>query len=208
MITDRFSKLVRTVPLKRITTIQIARVFTHHWVFVYGPPLTLLSDNGPQFAAKLFIDICRIIGAKNVFTTAYQPQCNGQVEHFNRTIINALRHYVADHPKEWDLFTDALTFAYNTQVHSTTGLSPFELVLSRRPPTLSLQAEPDVSGAITAKEYHVKWKTWLAALMSTAGHNLVKRQARYKRHMDKRTRPPTEVIEVGAQIFLRKEPEV
>ena len=100
VITDRFSKLVRTVPLKRITAMEISRAFTHHWVFVYGPPLTVLSDNGPQFAAKLFIDICRIIGAKNVFTTTYHPQCNGQVERFNRTIINALRHYVADHPKE------------------------------------------------------------------------------------------------------------
>ena len=99
VITDRFSKLIRTVPLKRITAMEIARAFTHHWVFVYGPLLALLSDIGPQFAAKLFIDICRIIGAKNVFTTTCRPQCNGQVERFNRTIINALRHYVADHPK-------------------------------------------------------------------------------------------------------------
>ena len=171
VINDRFSKLLRTIPLRLITAMEIARAFTHHWVFVYGSPLTLFSDNGLQFAAKLFIDICRIIAIKNVFTTTYHPQCNGQVERFNRSIINALRHYVADHPKEWDLFTDALTFAYNTQVHSTTGLSPFELVLSSRPPTLSLQAEPDVSSPVSAKEYHVKWKTWLAALMNTAKKN-------------------------------------
>ena len=114
VINDRFSKLVRTVPLKRITAMEIAKAFTHHWVFVYGPPLTLLSDNGPQFAAKLFIDICRISGAKKVFTTTYHRQCDGQVKHFNHTIINALRHYVADHPKEWDLFTGALNFANNT----------------------------------------------------------------------------------------------
>ena len=41
--------------------------------------------------------------------------------------------------------------------------------------------------------------------MSTARHNLAKRQARYKRDVDKRTRPLAEVIEVGAQVFLRKE---
>ena len=205
VITDRFSKLVRTIPLRRITAMEIAKAFTHQWVFFYGPPLTLLSDNGPQFAAKLFIDICRIIGTKNRFTTTYHPQCNGQVERFNRTIINALRHCIADRPKEWDLFTDALTFAYNTQVHSTTGLSPFELVLPRRPPTLSLQAEPDVSSAVSAKEYHVKWKTWLAAFLNTAKTFLAKRQARYKCDMDKSTRPPAEVMKVGAQVFLRKE---
>ena len=156
VIVDRFSKLVRTVPMKRITAIEVAKAFVHHWVFVYGQKRTLLSDNGPQFAARLFIDICRILGVKNVFTTTYHPQCNEQVERFNRTIINALRHYVADQPKDWDLFTDALTFAYNTQVHSSTGVSPFELVLSRRPPTLSLQAEPDIDAARTAREYHAK----------------------------------------------------
>ena len=128
-------------------------------MFVYGPPLTLLIDDGPQFAAKLFIDIFSIIGARNVFSTTYHPQCNGQVELFNRTILNALRHNVTDHPKEWDFFTDALNFAYNRHVHSTKALSPFELVLSRRPPMLSLQAEPDVSGVVTAREYHVRWKT-------------------------------------------------
>ena len=92
VIVDRFSKLVRTVPMKRITAIEAAKAFGHHWVLVYGQPLTLLRDNGPQFAARLFIDICRILGVKNVFTTSYHPQCNGHVERLNRTIINALRH--------------------------------------------------------------------------------------------------------------------
>ena len=41
VITDRFSKLVRTVPLKRITAATVAKAFVHHWVFVYGPPLTV-----------------------------------------------------------------------------------------------------------------------------------------------------------------------
>ena len=111
VITDRFSKLVRTVPLKRITAAVIACEFVRHWVLVYGPPALLLSDNVGQFTARFFQDVCRIIGVKNPFTTTYHPQCNGQVERLNRTILAALRHYVADHPKNWDLFTDALTYA-------------------------------------------------------------------------------------------------
>ena len=205
VIVDRFSKLLRTVPMKRITAIEVAKAFVHHWVFVYGQPLSLFSDNGPQLAASLFIDVCRILGVKNVFTKTYHPQCNGQEERFNRTIINALRHYVADHPKDWDLFTDALTFQYNTKVHSSTEISPFELFLSRRPPTLSLQAEPDISAVKTAREYPAKWKCCLSALMSTASRNLAKRQARYNRDMDKRTRSLGEVITKESQVFLRKE---
>ncbi|CDF32470.1 unnamed protein product [Chondrus crispus] len=142
VISDRYSKLVRTVPLKKISAAHIAQVFVHHWVFVYGPPVKLLSDNGTQFTARFFQNVCRILGIRNVFTTTYHPQANGQVERFNRTLTSALRKYVGEHPKDWDLFSDAVTFAYNTQVHRTTNIAPFELVLARAPRSIALQAHP------------------------------------------------------------------
>ncbi|CDF40678.1 unnamed protein product [Chondrus crispus] len=122
VISDRYSKLVRTVPLKKISAAHIAQAFVHNWVFIYGPPVKLLSDNGTQFTAKYFQNICRILGIRNVFTTKYHPQANGQVERFNRTILSAVRKYIGDHPKDWDLFSDAVTFAYNTKVHRTTNM--------------------------------------------------------------------------------------
>ncbi|CDF35613.1 unnamed protein product [Chondrus crispus] len=90
VISDRYSKLVRTVPLKKISAAHIAQAFVHHWVFVYGPPVKLLSDNGTQFTARFFQNVCRILGIRNVFTTTYHPQANGQVERFNRTLTSAL----------------------------------------------------------------------------------------------------------------------
>lgn len=62
VIVHRFSKLVRTVPLKRITAAAIGKFFTLHWIFFYGPPLQLLSDNGSKFNSRMFLDICRIMG--------------------------------------------------------------------------------------------------------------------------------------------------
>ena len=35
VISDRYSKLIRTVPLKKITAAHIAQAFVPHWVFVY-----------------------------------------------------------------------------------------------------------------------------------------------------------------------------
>lgn len=68
------------------------------------------------------MDVCRIIGIKNVFTTTYYPYANGQVEQFNCTILSALHHYVAEHPKDWYLFSAALTFACNYHVNNSTGV--------------------------------------------------------------------------------------
>jgi hypothetical protein len=59
IITDRFSKLTRTVPLRVISALAVAKAFCEHWVFVYGPPRYALTDNGAQFASKFFLAVCR-----------------------------------------------------------------------------------------------------------------------------------------------------
>jgi transposase InsO family protein len=94
VISDRFSKLTRTVPLRSITALVIAKVFCDAWVFSYRSPRYLLTDNGTQFNAKFFLAVCRELGIAKIFTTAYHPQTNGQVERLNRTVINSLRRYV------------------------------------------------------------------------------------------------------------------
>ena len=139
VITDRFTKLTKTVPMKGISAAEVARHFVNEWVFNYGPPKELLADNGGCFTAKFFQSVCKILNVHNQFTTTYHPQTNGQTERFNRTIKAMIRSYLADHPRDWDLYTGALTFAYNCQPHSTTALAPFELVLSRPPPPLAIE---------------------------------------------------------------------
>ena len=205
VISDRYSKLVRTVPLKKISAVHIAQAFVHNWVFVYGPPVTLLSDNGTQFTAKYFQNICRILGTRNVFTTTYHPQANGQVERFNRTILSALRKYTGDHPKDWDLFSDAVTLDYNTEVHRTTNIAPFELLLARAPRSLTLQARSQLEQFGSPRAYHLRWQSWLGSLMRTANKSLRKEKARYKRNFDARLRKPKYDIPIGSYVFLRKE---
>lgn len=95
-ITDRFTKLNRTVPLKLIMATDMAHAFVHHWAFVSGQLKTVLSDNGSQFMARFFTEMYRIIGTKNFYTKTYHPQSNEQVEWFTRTILLDLRNYLSD----------------------------------------------------------------------------------------------------------------
>jgi transposase InsO family protein len=132
-IADRYTKVTRTVPLRNVTALSVARAFVDQLVHVYGPPVPLLTDNCPQFMAKFFQAACAELGISKVFTTAYHPQTNGQVERYNRTILAALRAYVAKRQDEWDEYNSAVTFAYNCRVHSSLGMPPFELTVSRLP---------------------------------------------------------------------------
>eukprot|EP00171_Calliarthron_tuberculosum_P022605 IDg22605t1 len=139
VIVDRFTKMVRAILLKTVSVFDVAKAFTRHWAFAYGIPKTVLTDNGKQFSAKFLQQVYRILGVKPQFTTMYHPKVNGQTERFNRTILSSPRRFIADHPKDWDLYTDALTYAYNTQAHSSTGYAPMELTISRLPPHMAME---------------------------------------------------------------------
>jgi transposase InsO family protein len=204
VLTDRFSKLTRTVPLRTTSAFVVAKAFCDHWVFVYGPPRYVLTDNGPQFTAKFFLAVCRELGIDKVFTTAYHPQTNGQVERFNRTIVNSLRGYVAERQEDWDEYTAAITFGYNCRIHSSLGLAPFELVLSRPPPPLSVEyPDPGIEG--TPDTAKLRFLKRIKELRPLALRRLAEAQARYKRNYDRTIREKNNELGVGSWVYVRRE---
>lgn len=78
--------------------------------------------------------MCKSIGLKHPTTTVYHPHTNGRAEKLNRTLIARLRHYTAEHQRDWDIFMQPLTYAYNRQVSRSIGTTPFGIVLLRHPP--------------------------------------------------------------------------
>ena len=73
---------------------NVAAAFLNNWVFPYGIPKSLLTDNASNFIAGFFNFICAVIGVKRVPITAYHAQINGQMERYNQTLERRLRHYV------------------------------------------------------------------------------------------------------------------
>jgi transposase InsO family protein len=204
VISDRYSKVTKTVPLRAVTALSVARAFCDPWAYVYGPPVSLLTDNGPQFTAKFFQAVCSKLEIRKMFTTAYHPQTNGQVERYNRTILASLRGYVSKRQDNWDDFTSAITFAYNCRVHSILGMPPFELALTRPPPTLALQDLPradEIAPATLKREFSERLKT----LRLRAGENFHKAQVRYKKSYDRGVVRKNTELSVGDEAYLRAE---
>jgi hypothetical protein len=180
VIADRYSKLTRTVPLRVTTALAVAQAFCDHWVFVYGPPVSLLTDNGPQLAAKFFQAACAELGIQKVFTTAHHPQTNSQVERYNKTLVDTLHAYVSRRQDDWDEYTSPITYAYNYRVHSSLGMPPVELVVSWPPVTISLENKPrdeELAPRPAKREFLERLRT----LRVRAGGNLHRAQVRYKR---------------------------
>jgi hypothetical protein len=68
---------------------------------------------------------------KKVFTTAYHPQGNGHVERMHRDLKKILRKLEDQNATTWLTNIPAALLALRTQVHGTTGRTPFELLFGR-----------------------------------------------------------------------------
>ena len=198
---DRFSKLNHVVALRRIDAYTVAVAFVEAWVFKYGPPKTLISDNGKQFAAKFFQAICWLLGLTNIFTSTYHPQTNGQVEHYNRTILAMIRNYVNEHQNDWDRYATALTYAYNCHVHRLTDTNPFNLVLSRPPPEFSLHHSAKLRAPPRAEQKN-DYARRLDDAIQTVYSRLMRTQQRYKRDFDKRIKKIKHNIPEGDYVYI------
>jgi Chromo (CHRromatin Organisation MOdifier) domain len=139
-----------------------------------------------------------------VFTTAYHPQTNGQVERFNRTILNALRGYVASNQRDWDDYTSTITFGYNCRVHASLGFTPFEIVLARPPPPLSVEI-PRKREADTPENFRLRFLNRLKELIPLARSRLAESQARYKAGFDRKVREKNKDVSEGSWVFVRRE---
>ena len=185
VVTDRFTKLTHAFPLKRIKADDVALMLVNEWIFKYGAPKELVSENGSQFSSLLFQEVCKLLSVYNAFTATYHPQTNGQAERFNRSLTAMLRCYVEDHPTEWPKYVRALCYAYNTTVHETTGKAPFELALTRPPPDFIVADKTDRQAAAPARDDYLDR---LKVALGCARESMAKVQARYKKNFDRRVR--------------------
>jgi transposase InsO family protein len=79
----------------------------------FGLPDKMLSDWGPQFAAKAFCELLKLLGIKSNLTMAYHPQTDGATERVNQEIEAYLSIYCSVHPTKWKNSLSTLEFTHN-----------------------------------------------------------------------------------------------
>lgn len=146
------------------------------WVFNYGVPDEIEVDNVGFFKSKFFIDVCKIMSIENNFTSTCHPKSNGQVKRYHHTILAELRTYVADHPRDWYLYTDVLTYAYYFQWQTSMDVAPFNLVLSTSPGPLALKLMPTPDEP--QRQFKLMWKHWHHETLGQTNDRLEKAKAK------------------------------
>jgi len=111
-------------PIKSKEAKEIVKILWT-WVSIFGPMKKLLSDQGTEFLNNIIDEFLNLIGTERKVTSSYHPECNGRTERLNQTLVRSLRKHCEQDPSNWDQFISFITFAYNTRVHSITGVSPY-----------------------------------------------------------------------------------
>jgi len=174
VIQDYFSKWADAIPMPDQTAARIARELTK--VFsVMGLPQVVHSDQGANFESTILKQTLQAYGITKSRTTAYHPQGDGMVERFNRSLLQLLRSYTQQEA-DWELHLPLALFAYRTAVHSSTGVSPFEMIFGRssKPDSSSLQPSFDPSS------YQAQLRAKLATLQDFVETHMVEKASAQK----------------------------
>ena len=204
VITDHFTRYAMAVPTKNQTARTTAKVLFDNFFAHYGFPAKLHSDKAQNFESRVIRHLCKVAGIKKTRTTPYHPMGNGQVERFNRTLLQMLGTLQPTQKSDWKSYVLPLVHAYNATRHDTSGFSPFYLMFGRHP-RLALDAflglEPSAESGRTQAEYTTKFQSRLSFAYQKASEEAARQTERYKSYYDQRVRESK--LEVGDRVLIR-----
>ncbi|MCU7901933.1 MAG: DDE-type integrase/transposase/recombinase [Candidatus Thiodiazotropha sp. (ex Lucinoma aequizonata)] len=131
MMVDQFTKWVEVVPVPSQTAEVTAHAAVGEFFARFGYPLQLFSDQGRNFESKLFTALCEVLHIHKKRTTPYRPSSNGQVERYNKTLMDAVRCFIGKRQHQWDVHLPQLAGALRAAVNRNTGFTANKLMLGR-----------------------------------------------------------------------------
>lgn len=160
---------------------KTADQLTNHVFRLYGIPLDIGSDRGPQFISQVWKAFCQALGASVSLSSGFHPQTNGHCERVNQDLESALRCVAASNPAAWSTHLAWIEYAHNSLTSTATGVSPFKASLGYQPPLFRSQ---ESKLAVPSIQHHLchcckVWRDTCAALLRTSSSN--KRLADHRR---------------------------
>ena len=162
-------------------------------------PKRLITDNGTHFNNHLLQAITTSMHIGHAFSVTYHPQTNGQVERFNATFAAQLAKYFDPDRNDWDLYLPSIVYAYNTSVHATTNLIPYEVAFARRPKSPFDPMSPTID-LPPAHSFHRSLQRTRQVLTDQARHNIHLQQSRWRHRYNRNRSNPS--YHVGSQVYV------
>ncbi|XP_049326794.1 uncharacterized protein LOC125786977 [Astyanax mexicanus] len=204
VIIDQFTRWVEAYAIPDQTAETTVQKLVFEFVARFGSPLEIHTDQGRNFESDLFAQVCHLLRVTKTRTTPYHPSSNGQVERFNRTLLQMIRCFVDKNQRDWDKYLPLLTAAYRSSPHACTGFTPNRMMLGRevhQPQDLLLQVIHLDSNRAPPPEFVGNLEEKMEQAHELAREHLRAAQIRQKRQHDLRAKEQT--YEVGDLVYIK-----
>ena len=152
VVDQGLSKGVILIPCNEMISAEgTAKLLLKNLYKRFGLPDRIISDRGPQFASKSFVELLKLLGIKSALSTAFHPQTDGTTERVNQEIEAYLSIYCTSHPEEWLNAISTLEFTHNNRRHADRQKTPFELMFGNTLVAIPLSYENTKFPAIEEK---------------------------------------------------------
>lgn len=200
VVVDRLSKYAHFIALSHpYTTSSVAQVFLDSIYKLHGLPTSIVSDRDSVSLSHFWQSLFKLLKVELKMSTAYHPQTDGQTEVVNKCLECYLRCMSGEKPKEWVQWLPLAEFWYNTNKHSSTNVTPFEVVYGQKPP-LHI---PYLAGESAVETVDRTLQARESAIEMLKFH-MKRAQDRFKSYADKR-RSERE-FQVGQWVYLKLQP--
>ncbi|GFT19307.1 retrovirus-related Pol polyprotein from transposon 297 [Trichonephila clavipes] len=109
VISDHFTKWCELIPVPKASAQAIANALFDNYIARYGVPISLISDNGPQFISDEFEHLSHRLDIKHMKTVTYRPQVN-LTERVNRNLVQRIASFVEEnHENRTNFFMSSLS---------------------------------------------------------------------------------------------------
>ncbi|KAL0212974.1 hypothetical protein RCL1_006600 [Eukaryota sp. TZLM3-RCL] len=161
---DAFTRYTILVPLEKLNAQETAYALVWNVCAIFGIPLAIHSDNGPEFANAVFRDLCDRLAIEVSHSIPHFSQSNGLVERRHRDILQNLRRLLVDFNDydNWSSYIPVVQLLTNSAQNTPTGHTPYELMFGsafspRSDPSHIIKAIESVeSNNSFLKDYNLK----------------------------------------------------
>lgn len=142
VIVDSFSKFIDVKEMNKTNAANLIAKMREFFAY-FGLPDQIVSDNGPPFGSKEFVEFGELNGIKMTRIPPYHPESNGLAERAVQTIKKVFKKVLIDSPKHKKMNMSELIckfiITYNNTYSTVTAKTPNDMVFSFKQRTLLSQ---------------------------------------------------------------------
>ncbi|CAK1597933.1 unnamed protein product [Parnassius mnemosyne] len=125
-IIDSFTKYIYLKAVRDCRSKTSIQIFEEYFA-LFGVPRRLITDRGTSFTSNEFNKFVVGKGMKHILNAVATPRANGQIERYNKTLVESLASANHGHPEnEWDTVLFKVQWSLNNTINKGTGKTPAE----------------------------------------------------------------------------------